>query len=138
MIPRSRWGAGYAGMAAAVTLAGRGASVTVFESGPVPGGRARRVTIQGYTLDNGQHILVGAYATLFSLMRVVGVPADAVLRIPLELRYADGFSFRAMYFPPPFGLLAGSARRACPGRAHCAVRFMLALRRSLPARRDCA
>ena len=36
-------GAGYAGMAAAVTLAARGVPVTVFESGPVPGGRARRV-----------------------------------------------------------------------------------------------
>ena len=38
-------GAGYAGMAAAVTLAERGMPVTVFESGAVPGGRARRVRI---------------------------------------------------------------------------------------------
>ena len=38
-------GAGYAGMAAAVTLAERGIPVTVFESAPVPGGRARRVRI---------------------------------------------------------------------------------------------
>ena len=36
-------GAGYAGMAAAVTLAERGVAATVFEAGPVPGGRARRV-----------------------------------------------------------------------------------------------
>ena len=77
-------GAGYAGLAAAVTLAGRGAQVTVLESGPVPGGRARRITSQGQTMDNGQHILVGAYATLFSLMRTVGVPSDAVLRVPLS------------------------------------------------------
>jgi squalene-associated FAD-dependent desaturase len=124
-------GAGYAGMAAAVTLAGRGAQVTVFESGPVPGGRARRVTTQGHTLDNGQHILAGAYATLFSLMRTVGVPSDAVLRIPLELRYADGFSFRALYFPAPFGLLAGLLlARGLPWSERVgAVRFMLALRR---------
>jgi uncharacterized protein with NAD-binding domain and iron-sulfur cluster len=54
-------GAGYAGMAAAVTLVERGVPVTVFESGQVPGGRARRVVTQGETLDNGQHILVGAY-----------------------------------------------------------------------------
>jgi squalene-associated FAD-dependent desaturase len=123
-------GAGYAGMAAAVTLAGRGAQVTVFESGPVPGGRARRVTTQGHTLDNGQHILAGAYATLFSLMRTVGVPADAVLRIPLELRYADGFKFRALYFPAPFGLLAGLLlARGLPWRERVgAVRFMLAMR----------
>jgi len=124
-------GAGYAGLAAAVTLAGRGAQVTVFESGPVPGGRARRITSQGQTMDNGQHILVGAYATLFSLMRIVGVPADAVLRVPLELHYADGFRFRALYFPAPLGLLAGLLlARGLPWRERAgAVRFMLALRR---------
>lgn len=124
-------GAGYAGMAAAVTLAQRGVRVVVFESGPVPGGRARRVTTQGHTLDNGQHILVGAYATLFSLMRTVGVPSDAVLRLPLELRYADGFRFRAMYFPTPFGLLSGLLlARGLPWSERLgAVRFMLALRR---------
>ena len=42
-------GAGYAGMAAAVALAERGVPVTVFESGPVPGGRARRVRVPGHT-----------------------------------------------------------------------------------------
>jgi squalene-associated FAD-dependent desaturase len=63
-------------------------------------------------------------------MRTVGVPADVVLRIPLELRYADGFRFRAMYFPPPFGLLAGLllARGLPWGERVGAVRFMLALR----------
>jgi squalene-associated FAD-dependent desaturase len=117
-------------MAAAVTLVERGAQVTVFESGPVPGGRARRVTIQGQTLDNGQHILVGAYATLFSLMRIVGVPADAVLRVPLELRYADGFKLCALYLPAPFGLLGGLllAHGLPWGERIGAVRFMLALR----------
>ena len=100
-------GAGYAGMAAAVTLAERRIPVTVFESGPVPGGRARRVVSQGHSIDNGQHVLVGAYRELFRLMRRVGVPDDAVLRVPLELRYAGGFSFRALWLPFPFGLLGG-------------------------------
>jgi hydroxysqualene dehydroxylase len=100
-------GAGYAGMAAAVTLAGRGVPVTVFESGPVAGGRARRVTTQGVELDNGQHILVGAYRELFRLMRQVGVDSDALLRVPLELRYAKGFHLRALWLPAPLGLAAG-------------------------------
>ena len=82
-------------MAAAVTLAQRGVAVTVFESGPVPGGRARRVTTQGHELDNGQHIFVGAYTELFGLMRMVGVGPDALLRAPLQIRYANGFVFRA-------------------------------------------
>jgi squalene-associated FAD-dependent desaturase len=117
-------------MAAAVTLAQRGVRATVYESGPVPGGRARRVETRGHTLDNGQHILIGAYTTLFGLMRAVGVPSDAVLRIPLELRYVDGVCLRRMVLPAPFGLLGGMlAARGLPWRERLgAVRFMLALR----------
>ena len=114
-------GAGYAGLAAAVTLAAAGVPVTVFESGPVPGGRARRVSTDGFEVDNGQHILVGAYTALLGLMETVGVGADALLRVPLDLRYADGFRFR------------GPADLVLPGRLPLAerwraVRFMLALR----------
>jgi squalene-associated FAD-dependent desaturase len=125
-------GGGYAGMAAAVTLAGRGAAVTVFESGPVLGGRARRVRTQGHELDNGQHILVGAYFELLDLMRLVGVPSDALLRLPLELRYADGFALRALWLPAPLGLLGGllAARGVPLSERWGAVRFMLALRNS--------
>ena len=100
-------GAGYAGMAAAVTLAERGIRVTVFESGPVAGGRARRITTEGRELDNGQHILIGAYTELLRLMSLVGAPSEAVLRVPLELRYADGFAFRSLWLPAPFGVLGG-------------------------------
>jgi squalene-associated FAD-dependent desaturase len=131
-------GAGYAGMAAAVTLAERGIRVSVFESGPVPGGRARRVDLRGHVLDNGQHILIGAYAQLFRLMRTVGVPSDALLRIPLELRYATGFTFRALWLPPPLDLAAGLLfATGVPLREGLdALRFVRALKRpsyALPA-----
>ena len=128
-------GAGYAGMAAAVTLAQAGVPVAVFESAGVPGGRARRVRIpshgQDHELDNGQHILVGAYTELFRLMRVVGVPDDALLRVPLEIRYASGFCFRKMWLPAPFGLLAGLlAARGIPVRERLgAVGFIVELKR---------
>jgi hydroxysqualene dehydroxylase len=123
-------GAGYAGMAAAVTLAQQKIAVTVFESGPVPGGRARRIVSQGRELDNGQHILVGAYSELFRLMRSVGVADDAVLRVPLELRYARDFRFRALQLPFALGLLGGMlfARGLPAGERFGAVRFMAALR----------
>ena len=94
-------------MAAAVTLAERGVPATVFESGPVPGGRARRINSQGHELDNGQHILIGAYAALYDLMRTVGVAAAALLRVPLEVRYATRFHFRRLWLPEPFGLAGG-------------------------------
>jgi squalene-associated FAD-dependent desaturase len=123
-------GAGYAGMAAAVTLAERGVPVTVFESGPVPGGRARRITSQGTELDNGQHILIGAYTELWKVMRKVGVAADALLRLPLEVKYAKDFHFRALWFPAPLGLLAGllAARGVTFSERLGAVRFLRAMK----------
>jgi squalene-associated FAD-dependent desaturase len=98
-------------MAAAVTLASAGAAVTVLEAGTVLGGRARRIRISsdghGHDIDNGQHILAGAYTELFGLMRTVGVPADALLRLPFEIRYASGFCVRSLWPPRPFGLALG-------------------------------
>jgi squalene-associated FAD-dependent desaturase len=125
-------GAGYAGMAAAVTLAARGVPVTVFESAPVPGGRARRVVSQGSELDNGQHILVGAYTELFRLMRTVGVAADALLRLPFEIRYAREFHLRSLWLPPPLGLLFGLllAKGISIHERIGAARFMAVMRKS--------
>ena len=124
-------GAGYAGMAAGVALAERGVRVAVFESGPVPGGRARRVVSQGRELDNGQHIFVGAYTELFRLMRLVGVPSDALLRYPLEVRYARDFSVRSLWLPAPLGLAAGllCAKGVPFAERLGALRFLSALRR---------
>ena len=127
-------GAGYAGMAAAVTLAEQGRPVTVFESGAVPGGRARRVRIasgaQDAALDNGQHILIGAYRELLRLMSLVGVPDDALLRLPLDIRYASGFRLRARRLPFPLGLLAGLllARGVSLHERFGAVRFLSSMR----------
>jgi squalene-associated FAD-dependent desaturase len=125
-------GAGYAGMAAAVALAERGVRATVFESGPVPGGRARRVQSQGHELDNGQHILIGAYTEIYRLMQTVGVPSNALLRMPLEIRYAADFSFRRMWLPEPFGLAAGllTARGISFGERLGAAQFIARLRRA--------
>jgi squalene-associated FAD-dependent desaturase len=122
-------GAGYAGMAAAVTLAERGIPVTVFESGAVPGGRARRVVSNGVEIDNGQHILVGAYSELLRMMKLVGVPDDAVLRVPLDLRYVSGFRLRAP-LRSSAGLLAGVLLASgMPVREKIgAIRFMGAMR----------
>jgi squalene-associated FAD-dependent desaturase len=85
-------GGGWAGLAAAVSLVRRGTSVTLLEMSPALGGRARGVAVEpGVTLDNGQHILVGAYVRTLALMREVGVdPEAALLRRPLTLQYPDG------------------------------------------------
>ena len=64
-------GGGWAGMAAAVTLACAEQPMTVFEAAQVLGGRARRVVVDDRTVDNGQHILLGAYAQTLALLRTV-------------------------------------------------------------------
>ncbi|HEX9431163.1 MAG TPA: hydroxysqualene dehydroxylase HpnE, partial [Burkholderiales bacterium] len=124
-------GAGYAGMAAAVALAERGVGVTVFEAGAVPGGRARRVVSQGTELDNGQHILIGAYAELYRMMHTVGVPENALLRVPLEIRYATQFHFRRRSLPGLLGLAGGllTARGISFAERVGAARFIAGLRR---------
>jgi squalene-associated FAD-dependent desaturase len=83
-------GAGYAGCAAAVELALAGQQVEVFEAARTVGGRARQVEVDGRRLDNGQHILLGAYSETLRLMRQVGVDHQAaLLRLPLQMRYPN-------------------------------------------------
>lgn len=109
-------GAGWAGMAAAVQLQQQGHQVTVLEAARTLGGRARALTVDGpdgtpWTLDNGQHILIGAYRQTLALMHTVGVKADqALLRLPLALVYADGGGLKLPDLPPPWDALVGVVR----------------------------
>ncbi|MGH3096680.1 MAG: phytoene desaturase family protein [Streptosporangiales bacterium] len=50
-------GAGLAGLAAALHLAGRGRQVTVVERGDTPGGRTGRMDVDGYRIDTGPTVL---------------------------------------------------------------------------------
>ena len=88
-------GGGWAGLAAAVEATRLGHRVTLYEMAPQLGGRARQVDFGDAVLDNGQHILIGAYAQTLSLMRLVGVDIDqALLRTPLCVTYPDGAGLR--------------------------------------------
>ncbi len=95
-------GAGYAGMAAAVELAAAGRAVDVFEASRVVGGRARATRIGDLTVDNGQHILVGAYRDTLRLMRIVGADPDRLLkRTPLRFEFPGEFLMQAPRLPAP-------------------------------------
>ena len=88
-------GAGWAGCAAAVEATQLGHSVTLLDSARVAGGRARRVDSsvngQPLALDNGQHILIGAYTETLRLMQTLGVdPGSSLLRLPLRLQFPGG------------------------------------------------
>ncbi len=88
-------GGGWAGLAAAVEATRLGRRVTLFEMAPTLGGRARSIDLGEPVLDNGQHILIGAYLETQRLMRLVGVDLDAaLLRAPLTLVDAEGIGLR--------------------------------------------
>lgn len=126
-------GGGWAGLACAVELTAAGRRVCVFEAARQLGGRARRVMVQGAPLDNGQHILIGAYHETLRLMRQAGADPDALLaRLPLELNHPCGeFRLRLPRLPAPFHLAIGllTARGASWREKLSAARFMRALQR---------
>jgi squalene-associated FAD-dependent desaturase len=105
-------GGGWSGLSAAVALARRGASVTVFEAAPQLGGRARTVrwvptqttaplapagaelagqpagTAQANPtdIDNGQHLLIGGYRETLALLAELGGDLSELFdRRPFEL-----------------------------------------------------
>lgn len=106
-------GAGWAGLAAAVEASLAGHQVVVLESSRVLGGRARSLKVPTpdgapLQLDNGQHVLIGAYSETLRLMLAVGVrPGEALLRLPLRLRFPDGTGLQCPQWPAPLDGLAG-------------------------------
>jgi squalene-associated FAD-dependent desaturase len=131
-------GGGWAGCAAALTLARAGYRIALYETAQDLGGRARRVVRDGLPLDNGQHVLLGAYAeTRRSLASVDGNGDQSpFVQVPLEISpfaetQRDAIALRAWRWPPPFALFAGlmSARGlSWPDRVATA-RWFAALRK---------
>ena len=140
-------GGGMAGLAAASTLAHRGIDVTLLEAASHLGGRARSVAIefnsQVIQLDNGQHIMLGAYRETLKLLASLGVQEeDAFLRVPLTLdlragamRAGNQTAFKLStpaYLPAPLNQLIGFL--CCKGlqwRERVEViQFMLRLKKS--------
>ncbi len=104
-------GAGWAGLAAAVTATQAGHGVTVFEMSPLPGGRAREIHSAPShafqpSFDNGQHLLIGAYRKTLELMALVGVcPREALGRTPLHLVDVQGRGLCMPSGPPTLSFL---------------------------------
>jgi squalene-associated FAD-dependent desaturase len=102
-------GGGWSGCAAALTLAEAGVSVALYEASRTLGGRARAVEIERQSLDNGQHILLGAYEQTLQLILRLHPAAthDGLLRLPLTLNQPPDFSLSCPRLPAPLHLLAG-------------------------------
>ncbi|MBC7685718.1 MAG: NAD(P)-binding protein, partial [Bdellovibrionales bacterium] len=113
-------GGGWAGCSAGVELARAGYKVTLLEASRTLGGRARLVESHGMGLDNGQHILLGAYAETLRMLALVGVDPDAaLLNLPLQMRYppaGNGMDFVAPRLPAPLHLALALWRAKGLGR----------------------
>jgi len=107
-------GGGWAGCAAAVTLAQAGTRVAIYEAAAVLGGRARGLVRDGLALDNGEHLLLGAYVETRRLAALVHGGASRVpwtqaplAMAPLAPSRQQAITLRARSLPAPFGLLFG-------------------------------
>jgi len=154
-------GGGWAGLSAAVTALELGHDVHLYEAASRLGGRAR--SVQGTVLndvdacigkpadndpahkdasgtpfpsdiDNGQHILLGAYSATLSLMRRLGLdPEQRLGRQPLNVHSADGsVSLRCpRALPAPFNVALGflGAKGLRVTEKWAAIRAMRSLKR---------
>lgn len=102
-------GGGWAGCAAAADLAAAGRRVILLEAGHELGGRGRRVELEldgdTHVLDNGQHLMLGAFSETSALLALLGVPLDNVIaRRPFEIFHSHGLRLRAGQWPAPWHL----------------------------------
>ena len=107
-------GGGWAGLAAAVELCQHNIRVSLFESAPQLGGRARTVEWKGMALDNGQHLMIGAYQQMLSLLKTLQVDEKSLFdRLPHHLLMLDAqsgdtaFELKLPTYPAPLHLLFG-------------------------------
>ena len=113
-------GAGLAGLAAAVRLAGAGQPVVLYEAAPQAGGRCRSYADRqlGVTLDNGNHLLLSANREALAYLEAIGagdrLVGPATARLPfLDLASGERWLVEPAAGRSPWWLL--SRRRRIPG-----------------------
>jgi squalene-associated FAD-dependent desaturase len=90
-------GGGWAGLAAAVNLSQQNVNVTLLESAKQLGGRARSIESNGWHIDNGQHLMLGAYREILGLLEILKIKERDVLRrklLTLDMRSTNGDSVK--------------------------------------------
>ncbi len=110
-------GAGLAGLACAVTLAGRGRDITLYEAAPNAGGRCRSFFDQnlGRQIDNGNHLLLSANRAALAYLAQIGAadtvtgPAEAAFPF-VDLESGRRWVLRPNHGPLPWWLLMPSRR----------------------------
>jgi squalene-associated FAD-dependent desaturase len=105
-------GGGFAGFAAAIALQERRHEVVLLERRGVLGGRATssRDAVSGEDVDNGTHLMIGAYVSTLDLVRRAGASDLVLSQENLKLEWVDDEGVSALECPPlgaPLHLLVG-------------------------------
>jgi len=110
-------GAGLAGLAAALVLSETNDPVTVYEAGPVAGGRCRSYFDRelGLTIDNGNHLLLSGNRAAFSYLRTIGsvdkLNGPATARFPfMDLSTDQRWTVQPNAGPLPWWILLPARR----------------------------
>jgi squalene-associated FAD-dependent desaturase len=101
-------GGGFAGLAAAVRCARRGIRVTLLERRPFLGGRTYSFThpATGEVLDNGPHVLMGAYTEALDFLAEIGAADKVAVQPRLHVAMAHpALGLGAVSAPPVPGPL---------------------------------
>ena len=112
-------GGGFAGFAAAAALQERRHDVVLLERRGILGGRATssRDAVTGDDVDNGTHVMVGAYSATLDLLRRAGAADLLQAQDDLKLEWIDDRGTTALDCPPlaaPLHLLFGVAGLRVP------------------------
>jgi hydroxysqualene dehydroxylase len=112
-------GAGWAGLSAAIVCVEAGKKVVLLDAAPQAGGRARHLEVHlsdnlQVDLDNGQHLLIGAYTSCAVMMKKVRAPA--LLRNRLSLRTEAGIFLQSTVPTTRFALWLDALVPAMPKR----------------------
>jgi len=104
-------GGGVAGLSAAVLLDELGYSVKLIEKRPILGGRTYSFSDNktGLTIDNGQHLLIGAYHESLNYLESIGAKSKiewlVPTNVPLVTEQNEKHVFSLGQLPSPFNLL---------------------------------
>ena len=131
-------GGGFAGLAAAIRLQEHRHEVVLLERRGVLGGRATsyRDAVTGDEVDNGTHLMVGAYDQALDLIHRAGAGDLLLVQPDLEIDYVDDRGFTRLACPPvvaPLHLLFGLLGLRVPWAVRWqAARLALAVRFGAP------
>jgi squalene-associated FAD-dependent desaturase len=102
-------GAGIAGLAAAVELKQAGCEIELFERSRILGGRATSFRVNGYEVDNGQHVLLACYTEFLGLIGRLGMAGHLHLQKRFDVlvlsRDGEASRLRSAALPAPWHLV---------------------------------